>query len=203
MWSIENYNVVPDILIFGKNLSGGIEPCAGVAARDDILGDNPHASGGSTFAGTPGGCAAGLKTLEIYKRDNVLGLAQHLAELAQKRMSDWAEKYSIVSEVRSLGLLMGVSVTDPTHSDIPEKKSPDTELANSYMARSVRNEMLKNGVWAICDMEPTVRLYPALNMDQQVLLEGLEITEAAIATIEKKGNTVGDYPALPTGVVGF
>jgi hypothetical protein len=46
-------------------------------------------------------------------------------------------------------------------------------------------------------------MYPALNMDERVLLEGLDITEAAIATIEKNGNTVGDYPALPTGVVGF
>ena len=203
MWSIENYNVVPDILIVGKNLSGGIEPCAGVAARDDILGDNPHASGGSTFAGTPGGCAAGLKTLEIYQRDNILGLAQHLAELAEKRMGEWTEKYSIVSEVRSLGLLMGISIIDPEYSNMPQKQTTGAELANSYVARSVRNEMLKNGVWAICDMEPTVRMYPALNMDEQVLLDGLDITEAAIATIEKKGNTVGDYPALPTGVVGF
>ena len=40
MWSVEHYDIVPDILVVGKNLSGGIEPCAGVAARDDILGDN-------------------------------------------------------------------------------------------------------------------------------------------------------------------
>ncbi len=60
MWSVEQYGVVPDILVAGKNLSGGIEPCAGVAARDDILGDNPRATAGSTFAGTPGGCAAAL-----------------------------------------------------------------------------------------------------------------------------------------------
>ena len=58
MWSVEHYDVVPDILVAGKNLSGGIEACAGVAARDAILGDNPRASAGSTFAGTPAGCAA-------------------------------------------------------------------------------------------------------------------------------------------------
>jgi acetylornithine/succinyldiaminopimelate/putrescine aminotransferase len=118
-------------------------------------------------------------------------------------MGDWAEKYSIVSEVRSLGLLMGISIIDPSYSNMSQKQTTGAELANSYVARSIRNEMLKNGVWAICDMEPTVRMYPALNMDERVLLEGLDITEDAIATIEKKGNTVGDYPALPTGVVGF
>ena len=43
----------------GRNLSGGIAPCAGIAARDEILGDNPHAWSGSTFAGTPAGCSDG------------------------------------------------------------------------------------------------------------------------------------------------
>ena len=71
-WGFEHYDVVPDILVAGKNLSGGVEACAGVAARDDVLGDNPRATAGSTFAGTPGGCAAALKTLDIYERDNVL-----------------------------------------------------------------------------------------------------------------------------------
>lgn len=196
MWSVEHYDVVPDILVVGKNLSGGIEPCAGVAARDDILGDNPRATGGSTFAGTPAGCAAGLKTLEIFQRDNILDQAQQLSLLAEQRMADWAERYSIVSEVRNLGLLIGISFTDP-------QQQVTDKTANSFIARSVRNEMLCNGVWAICEMEPNVRIYPALNMDEQVLLEGLDITEAAIAEIEKKGNTVGDYPALPSGVVGF
>ena len=85
LWSVQHYDVVPDILVAGKNLSGGIEPCAGVAARDDILGDNPRASGGSTFAGTPAGCAATPKTLEIYERDNIVASAAHLGEVAAKR----------------------------------------------------------------------------------------------------------------------
>ena len=42
MWGIDHYDVVPDILVVGKNLSGVIAPCAGVAARDDVLGNNPE-----------------------------------------------------------------------------------------------------------------------------------------------------------------
>ena len=42
MWAIEHYDVVPDILVYGKNLSGGIAPLAGISARDDILGDNSN-----------------------------------------------------------------------------------------------------------------------------------------------------------------
>ncbi len=192
MWSVEHYDVVPDILVAGKNLSGGIEPCAGVAARDEILGDNPRASGGSTFAGTPAGCAAALKTLEIYERDNIVDNAASLATVAEKRMQDWAQKYEIVGQVRSLGLLMGVSF-----------RSAVEGMEHYYVGRSVRDEMLRRGVWAICDHEPTIRMYPALNMDEAVLLEGLDLVEESIAEVERNGVTVGDYPPMPSGNVGF
>ena len=197
MWGIDHYDVIPDMMVVGKNLSGGVEPCAGVAARDEILGDNPRASAGSTFAGTPAGCAAGLKTLEIFKRDNVVEQAAELAEIAQSRMADWPKKYAIVSDVRCLGLLMGISFTHP------DKTQFGVDYDDSYVARTVRNEMLVNGVWAICDTEPTVRMYPALNMDKQIFIEALDIIEAAIQTVEKGAPLVGDYPAIPSGVTGF
>ena len=192
MWSVEHYDVLPDILVVGKNLSGGIEPCAGVAARDEILGDNVRASGGSTFAGTPAGCAAALKTLEIFERDDITARAELLGQRASDRMSSWEEKYEIVGQVRTLGLLLGVSF-----------KHPDAEGEDYHVARSVRDEMLKRGVWAICDYEPQVRMYPALNMDEQVLLEGLAIVEESIEAVERSGVTVGNYPPMPSGNVGF
>jgi 4-aminobutyrate aminotransferase / (S)-3-amino-2-methylpropionate transaminase / 5-aminovalerate transaminase len=192
MWSVEHYDVVPDILVAGKNLSGGIEPCAGVAARDDILGDNPRASGGSTFAGTPAGCAAALKTLEIYERDNIVQHAAALAELASKRMSDWERRYEIVGQVRNLGLLMGVSF-----------RSVKDGVEDYYVGRSVRDAMLRRGVWAICDHEPQVRMYPALNMAPETLKQALDRMEESIDFVEREGVSVGDYPAMPSGNVGF
>ena len=197
MWGIDHYDVIPDMMVVGKNLSGGVEPCAGVAARDEILGDNPRASAGSTFAGTPAGCAAGLKTLEIFQRDRVVEHAAELAEVAAQRMADWPEKYAIVSDVRCLGLLMGISFTHP------DKEQFGDDYDDSFVGRTVRNEMLINGVWAICDTEPTVRFYPALNMDKKVFQEALDVIEVAIQTVEKGGRLVGDYPAIPSGVTGF
>lgn len=199
LWGVDHYDLEPDILVVGKNLSGGIEPCAGIAARDEILGDNPRATSGSTFAGTPGGCAAGLKTLEIYERDNVVECANSLAKLAEVRMANWASKYAIVSQVRSLGLLIGVAFCG-----IENNGDDNVDIS---IARTVRNEMLANGVWAICDSEPTVRLYPALIMDKEVFLRGLDIMEEAIHSIEKAvtngDRLVGNYPGIPSGVVGF
>jgi acetylornithine/succinyldiaminopimelate/putrescine aminotransferase len=112
-------------------------------------------------------------------------------------MADWSTKYAIVSDVRCLGLLMGISFTHPNKAQF------GNDYDDSFVARTVRNEMLVNGVWAICDTEPTVRMYPALNMDKQVFIEALDIIEAAIQAVENGTPLVGDYPAIPSGVTGF
>lgn len=183
-----------DILVVGKNLSGGIEPCAGIAARDDILGDNDKFSSGSTFAGTPAGCAAGIKTLEIFERDKIVDHAAHLSDVAADIMNGW-EQYGIVRQVRASGLLMGVSFQKPAAAEADEE--------DWWSARAVRGKMLENGVWAICDKEETIRMYPALNMDESILREGLAVMENAIRHVDEHGHSEGDTPAFPTGVAGF
>lgn len=188
MWAVEHYDVVPDILVVGKNLSGGIAPCAGVAARDEVLGNNPHFSSGSTFAGTPAGCAAGLKTLELYERYDLVANAARLGTIAHNVMQRW-EQYDVVRQVRSNGLLMGVSF-----------QSPSEDQEDEWFARAIRSRMLENGVWGISDNEVTVRMYPALNMEEAVLREGLAQMEEAIAYVDQHGQDVGDFPACPTGV---
>ena len=191
MWAIEHYDVVPDILVVGKNLSGGIAPCAGVAAKDEILGDNQHFSSGSTFAGTPAGCAAGLKTLEIFERDGTVENAARLGRMASDAMAEW-EQYDVVRQVRGNGLLLGVSF-----------QSPNEEEQDWWYSRSIRSRMLEHGVWAISDREETIRMYPALNMADDVLREGLDIMREAIEYVSEHGQTEGDGPAWPTGVAGF
>ncbi len=194
MWGVDHYDVIPDILVVGKNLSGGIEPCAGIAARDDILGDNDAFSSGSTFAGTPAGCAAGIKTLEIYERDKVVEHAAHLSRVAGDIMSGW-EQYDIVRQVRASGLLMGVSFKKPHDAPADEE--------DWWTARAVRGKMLEHGVWAISDQAVTIRMYPALNMDEKVLREGLEVMETAIRHVNEHGHTEGNMPPYPTGSAGF
>jgi len=181
-------------LVYGKNLSGGIAPLSGISARDEILGDNPLFNSGSTFAGSPAGCAAAIKTLEIYERDNILSHSERLGQIAQDVMGPW-EQYDIVNQVRNSGLLMGVSFN--------KGNSQLEGVEEWWIARAVRGEMLESGVWAISDHENTIRLYPALNMNEDTLREGLQIMEAAIREVERGVTCEGDGVAYPTGVAGF
>ena len=109
--------------------------------------------------------------------------------MARDVMGSWEEKYQTVRQVRVNGLLMGVSF-----------QSPNKEEKDTWYAREIRSQMLKRGVWAISDEQDNVRMYPALNMDDKVLLEGLSLLEEAIEHVEQHGQTVGNAPRMPTGV---
>lgn len=106
----------------------------------------------------------------------------------------WWEQYDIVQQVRCNGLLMGVAFHEP---------KPKEDARNWWISRAVREQMLKNGVWAISDREEAIRMYPALNCAEAVLREGLEIMRAAIEHVNEHGHDLGDSPAWPTGVAGF
>jgi acetylornithine/succinyldiaminopimelate/putrescine aminotransferase len=109
-------------------------------------------------------------------------------------MREW-ETYDIVRQARGNGLLLGVSFGKPESAGVDEK--------DWWTARAVRGKMLENGVWAISDCQDTIRMYPALNMEESVLREGLKVMEDAIRHVEKSGHTEGDAAAYPSGAAGF
>ena len=58
MWGVEHYDVVPDLLVVGKNLSGGVEPCAGIGndpghphLAHALVGDADHGHLGDALVG--------------------------------------------------------------------------------------------------------------------------------------------------------
>jgi len=120
--------------------------------------------------------------------------AKRLGNIAAGIMREW-EAYSIVRQARGNGLLLGVSFCKPDSAGADEK--------DWWTARAVRGKMLENGVWAISDHEDMIRMYPALNMDESVLREGLKIMEDAIRHVEEHGHTEGDVAAYPCGNAGF
>ena len=130
----------------------------------------------------------------LLERDDIVAHAKRLGDIAAQIMGEW-EKYSIVRQTRGNGLLLGVSFGKPESADIDEK--------DWWTARAVRGKMLENGVWAISDHEDTIRLYPALNMEESVLRLGLQIMEDAIQHVEEHGHTEGNTAAYPSGVSGF
>ena len=67
LWSIENFGVKPDILVFAKALTNGLNPLSGLWAREELINPTvfPPGSTHSTFASNPIGTAIGLEVLKM------------------------------------------------------------------------------------------------------------------------------------------
>lgn len=173
MWAFEHWNVEPDLIVIGKGLSGGSMPIAAVAGRHDIF-DKAEAFVAGTYAGHPAACAAGMKALEIIKRDGLLEHATALGDYGLKRLQGMKEKYPVIGEVRGKGLWLAVEFI----------KDPKTRTKNFEAAAAVNERCLKNGLYYIHDnISWFVRIQPPLNIESTLFEQGMDILEEAIAAV--------------------
>ena len=105
LWGYEQYGVVPDVLLLGKALGGGLPLGAFIASKTlmDAFTENPVLGHISTFGGHPLSCAAGLAAMKVLLEEK---LAMQVAE-KEKLFRDQLVHPNIRS-VRSAGLLIAV-----------------------------------------------------------------------------------------------
>jgi len=112
LWACEAYDVVPDILTYGKAFGGGVMPITGIAARPhlwvDELKDNPWILGSPTFGGNPLACAAAIAAIKFtVENDLPQQIAEKGAYLMDKLIALKAQ-HRILVDVRGKGLLVGL-----------------------------------------------------------------------------------------------
>ena len=111
MWGCDHENVVPDMLLLAKALSGGCVPIGAVVATPnvwEVWQDNPliHSS---TFGGNPLACAAGLGAIEAIESEDLVSKSHQQGEKLIAAMRAAQEKYpGTILQVRGRGLMIGV-----------------------------------------------------------------------------------------------
>lgn len=116
LFACEQEDVRPDFLCLAKGISGGYLPLAATLTTDAVfdafLGD-PSAGRtffhGHTYTGNALGCAAGLASLELFERRDVLANVAHCGDVIARRLSQLAD-HAYVGEVRRKGLMVGIEL---------------------------------------------------------------------------------------------
>jgi 4-aminobutyrate aminotransferase/(S)-3-amino-2-methylpropionate transaminase len=174
MFAVERYGVTPDILISAKSIAGGL-PLAAVTGRAEIM-DAPGIGGlGGTFGGNPVACAAALAAIETIERENLSARAIKLGEKFEARARDWKSRFPLVGEARGLGAMRAIELVRPGETREPAKRETEQVIRHCYQHGLI---VLSAGTYG-----NVVRsLVPLVVTDEQ-LDEGLDILEAAIATV--------------------
>lgn len=123
MFSCQHFGVLPDILVMGKGLGGGVVPQAAVLARPELDVHAHGALGHYTHEKSPVGAAAALATLDVVRDEGLVDRSRVLGESWRSTLRDHLLPTGLVREVRGLGLLVGVELraTRGTTRDLTDR----------------------------------------------------------------------------------
>jgi putrescine aminotransferase len=145
LWGIEHFDVVPDIVVIGKGLSGGIYPMSATCYRakyESFFHDHPfiHVS---TFGGAEVGCSAALAVLEESGRPEFLEKVNNLADIFKKEFEKLKTKHpEILVRLRQLGLMMGIEMVNESCGPIMSKTCYDNGVLSIYANNDKRISQL-------------------------------------------------------------
>jgi len=174
MFTFENFGVVPDIVVLGKGLGGGVFPMAAMLAREDLDVAADRAMGHYTHEKSPVGCAAALATINYIENHNLVAHARKLGQHALERLNEMKDRHRLIGDVRGLGLFLGIELV----------KDRQTRERASDEAEAVMYDALSKGLSFKLTMGNIVTLTPALTITRQEMDRALDIIDGCIAGIE-------------------
>lgn len=170
MFSCEHEDVVPDILVLGKALGGGVLPIAAVVARPELDVAQDWAFGHYTHEKNPVTSRAALTTIEIIEDEGLVENAADVGARALGRLRELMASTPEIGDVRGRGLLIGVELTTIS------QREPDAGLAEETLYRA-----LDLGLSFKTTMGNVLTLTPPLTTTMAEMDEAIDRLQAAIA----------------------
>jgi len=160
-WGFENFGIIPDILILGKALGGGLPLGAFIADKKqmDLLTENPALGHITTFGGHPLSCAAGKAAMEVLISEDLVGQVKRKASLFQKNLSN-----ANIREIRHYGLWFAL------------------EFESFEMNKRIISICLEKGVFTdwFLFTSSTMRISPPLTISEEEIEGACEVIKDAI-----------------------
>ena len=175
-FALEHSGVEPDILVMAKGIASGL-PLSGIAARADLMERWKVGTHGGTYGGNAVACAAAIATIDVIREEGLLENARARGEQLMAALRQLQAQYSLIGDVRGLGLMIGVEFTYPDGT-------PATDVAKAVTQGCFERGLLllTCGPWG-----NTVRWIPPLIVTEEEVEEGLNIFKEVLTQIRDDG----------------
>jgi ornithine--oxo-acid transaminase len=161
-FAVEHEDVVPDMLLLGKALGGGIVPVSAVVARREVLGVLHPGEHGSTFGGNPLAAAVGTAVIDLLKTGEFQRRAAELGVVLRDGLAELVDDG--VVGFRSRGLWAGVDI-DPAIGT----------------GREISERLMREGILVKDTHGSTIRLAPPLTITKEELRSALATLKRVLA----------------------
>jgi 4-aminobutyrate aminotransferase-like enzyme len=141
-WAIENFNVTPDIIVFGKALTNGLNPLSGVWAREDLISPEmfPPGSTHSTFSSNTLGTAVGLEAVRMMTETDYEALVGAKGAYFLQRLKALQKRYpKVVGDTDGMGLALRIEICQA------DGHTPDRALTDRMFAEGMKGDLDAHG----------------------------------------------------------
>jgi adenosylmethionine-8-amino-7-oxononanoate aminotransferase len=184
MIEYESQNSIPDIISFGKMITGGYQTFAATLVTkkisDSFLGEfsqMKHLFHGHTYTGNPIAAALSLKNLEMYKKYNLIKKIQNTSKIFKERTEEISD-LDLVGDVRHRGMVMGIEL-------VRNKKSNQPVIFSQSINKVVFEEGKKNNIY-FRTLGNIIMLVPPLAISQKDLSFLIDGTVKTIKSLPGK-----------------
>lgn len=173
MFACDHDGVVPDMLVLGKALGGGILPIAAVVARPELDVGASYAFGHYTHEKNPVTAHAALTTIEIIEQENLVANAAKVGAFALAKLEALKVKHSVIGDVRGRGLLIGVELVTDRKNKTPANREAERVM---YLA-------LERGLSFKITFGNVLTWTPPLTVSEDEMARAVGILDESLAAV--------------------
>jgi taurine--2-oxoglutarate transaminase len=175
-FAVDHWSVVPDIITTAKGITSGYVPLGAVLVSQKIADffEDKYLFAGLTYNGHALACAAALATIEAYERQDVFENARQVGTLLGTRLEALKTQYSVIGDVRYIGLFAGIEFVKDRSTKEPMDLAP------------LKRFLLQNGVY-VFNFKNILFIVPPLIITREELEMGMAVLEKGLQEITPAG----------------
>ncbi len=174
MFSIEQFGVVPDIVLTAKAIAGGL-PLAGITGRAEIMDASLPGGLGGTFGGNPVACAAAVAVFEQIEKQDLLSKAKQIEIEFGQGLHELAAKHPAIAEVRGIGAMLAIELVKPGTLE------HDADLVTKVIDFAAQRGVLLLSAGAYNNV---IRFLPSLQFTSELTATVMRVLDEALTAAE-------------------
>src|SRR5437868_7095199 len=141
-WAIENFGVEPDIIVFGKALTNGLNPLSGLWAREELISPEkfPPGSTHSTFSSNPLRTSVCLEAVRMMEEENYEEITRHKGTYFLAQIRELQRRYpKVIGDTDGMGMALRIEICRE------DGYEPDRELTDKIFAAGMKGDLDARG----------------------------------------------------------
>jgi 4-aminobutyrate aminotransferase / (S)-3-amino-2-methylpropionate transaminase / 5-aminovalerate transaminase len=189
LWSIEHFGVKPDAIVFGKAITNGLNPLAGVWAREELINPTifPPGSTHSTFNSNPMGTAVALEAMKMMRETDYEAMVMEKGAYLLEGLKELKRRHPIVGDVDGLGMALRMEICEPHDSFTPSKAIVD-RMVDEGLKGDIEVDGRRYGL--VLDIggyyKNVVTLAPSLHISKSEMDLSLQLLDHVLYRVSKE-----------------